>query len=139
MHSHDDVPALKLKSMNKCLSFVPRSTPRSLLPLSLPLFLHNRFRATPRRAASSNATSSSVWISVTPRGRERGREREGDRGKRLLRGFNYTNYCHRERTEGRTDGRTDAVGLACFHATSDSLAFVPAKTESQKCVLSFGK
>ena len=81
MHSHDDVPALKLKSMNKCLSFVPRSTPRSLLPLSLPLFLHNRFRATPRRVVERNFQ---FRLDIGYAEREGEREGEGGRPRKKV-------------------------------------------------------
>ena len=114
--------------------------------LSSPLSLHNRFRATPRTVERN--FQFRLDIGYTEREREGGKE-EGDEEKGccvvLITPITVILLSRPRETENeRKDGRgrgaapRDAVGLACFHATSDSVASVPAKTES-RFVLSIGK
>ena len=124
--------------MNKCLSFVPRSTPPSLaVSLSLPLFLHNRFRATAHRRTQLPVPFGYRLRGGREKEREGARRREGDGGKRLLRGFNYTNYCHtaiaaereNERKDGRGRGRTRQDWPASMPQVIHLPLCLPRKTE----------
>ena len=83
----DDMPALKLKSMNKCLSFVPRSTPPSLalsLSPSSCIIDFVRRHATQRRAVERNFQFRlDIGYAAAAAG-ERDGERERERGRKKV-------------------------------------------------------